>query len=139
METRSADPFYISEETKSQLTEAYKYWKGKTNSDLATAYMSDEAKLAIEHNIFTPGNYFYNGIGHVTVNYGEILEIGFSGIRKKAEDALAKVNQGDGDFAAIGFAESMYTATRGEKVTSICINNSGYSFSHIWNIIISIS
>ncbi|MBE7016457.1 MAG: glycyl radical protein, partial [Ruminococcaceae bacterium] len=100
VETRSADPFYISEETKSQLAEAYKYWEGKTNSDLATAYMSKEAKLAIEHNIFTPGNYFYNGIGHVTVNYAEILEIGFSGIREKAVCALGKLNQGDGDYAS---------------------------------------
>jgi len=98
--TRSADPFYISDETKAALSEAYKYWKGKTNSDLATAFMSDEAKLAIEHNIFTPGNYFYNGIGHVTVNYAEILEIGFSGIREKAKLALEKLNQGDGDYAA---------------------------------------
>ena len=28
-----------------------------------------EAIRAIEHNIFTPGNYFYNGVGHVTVKY----------------------------------------------------------------------
>ena len=108
VETRSADPFYISEETKAQLTEAYKYWEGKTNSDLATAYMSPEAKLAIEHNIFTPGNYFYNGIGHVTVNYGEILEIGFSGIRKKAQDAMKKLSQGDGDYASrMAFLEAV--------------------------------
>ena len=100
VEHRSADPFYISEETKARLSEPYKYWKGKTNSDLATAYMSKEAKQAIEHNIFTPGNYFYNGIGHVTVNYGEILEIGFLGIKEKAESALKALNQGDGDYAA---------------------------------------
>ena len=100
VEHRSADPFFISEETKASLHEAYKYWKGKTNSDLATAYMSPEAKLAIEHNIFTPGNYFYNGIGHVTVNYAEVLEIGFEGIKAKAQAALDKLCQGDADFAA---------------------------------------
>lgn len=37
VETRSADPFYISEETKKALHEAYKYWGGKTTSDLATS------------------------------------------------------------------------------------------------------
>ena len=41
--------------------------------------------------MFTPGNYFYNGVGHVTVKYGEVLEIGFSGIRAKAEAELAKL------------------------------------------------
>ena len=69
VEFRSADPFYVSEENKAKIREAYKYWEGKTTSELATSYMAEETKLAIEHNIFTPGNYFYNGIGHVTVAY----------------------------------------------------------------------
>ena len=99
VETRSADPFYISEETKSRLHEAYKYWKGKTTSELALEYMSDNTKLAMEHNIFTPGNYFYNGVGHVTVDYGEVLAIGFEGIIKKAEKALEQCREGDGDYA----------------------------------------
>ena len=64
---RAADPFYISDETKKRLKEANKYWEGRTNSDLATSYMDERTKAAMEHNIFTPGNYFYNGIGHVTV------------------------------------------------------------------------
>lgn len=91
IETRSADPFKISEENKTALREIFKYWRGKTTSDLATAYMADEAKLAIEHNIFTPGNYFYNGIGHVTVNYGKILEKGFDGVIAEANEALSKL------------------------------------------------
>ncbi len=98
VETRSADPFYISEETKATLAEVYKYWKGKTTSDLATSYMAPEALTAIEHNIFTPGNYFYNGVGHVTVNYGEILRVGYKGIIAKAELARAKLKVSDGDF-----------------------------------------
>ena len=40
--TRSADPFYISDETKKTLHEVYKYWKGKTTSELASFYMSPE-------------------------------------------------------------------------------------------------
>ena len=98
VETRSADPFYISEQTKKELKEANAYWKGRTTSDLATAYMEPETLLDIEHNIFTPGNYFYNGVGHVTVKYGEVLEIGFSGIRKKAEDELASMKVSDGNY-----------------------------------------
>lgn len=96
---RSADPFYISEETKKDLREAYKYWDGKTTSDLAFSYMSEGTKTAMEHNIFTPGNYFYNGVGHVTVNYGEVLAIGFEGIKARAEAELKKCNVGDADFA----------------------------------------
>ena len=97
--TRSADPFYISEETKETLRKVYPYWKGKTTSELATAYMAPEALAAIDHNIFTPGNYFYNGIGHVTVDYGKVLKIGFKGIEQEARDAMAKLKCSDQDYA----------------------------------------
>ena len=99
VETRSADPFYIAEETKEELREVHKYWKGKTTSELALSYMAPEAVRAIEHNIFTPGNYFYNGVGHVTVKYEEVLAVGYEGIIKKAEQELSECNVGDGDYA----------------------------------------
>ena len=97
--TRTADPFEIAEETKAELKEADKYWKGKTTSELATSYMALEAIKAIEHNIFTPGNYFYNGVGHVTVKYWEVLETGFEGIMEKAQKELDGCSVGDGNYA----------------------------------------
>lgn len=97
--TRSADPFYISEDAKREIAEADKYWKGKTTSELATSYMSPEAIRAIDHNIFTPGNYFYNGVGHVTVHYDWILAVGFKGIAAKAKKALEEADFGDADYA----------------------------------------
>lgn len=99
VETRSADPFYIAEETKQELREVHKYWKGKTTSELATSYMAPEAIKAIEHNIFTPGNYFYNGVGHVTVKYEEVLAIGYEGIMVKAQAELDRCQVGDHDYA----------------------------------------
>ena len=90
VETRSADPFHISEETKASLHEVYKYWHGRTTSELATSYMAEETLLAMQHNIFTPGNYFYNGIGHVTVDYGKVLKIGYRGIIEEAKTERAK-------------------------------------------------
>ncbi len=96
---RSADPFYISEEAKREIREADRYWKGKTTSELATAYMEPETLTAMEHNMFTPGNYFYNGVGHVTVRYEKVLAIGYEGIRAEAEKLLAESDFGDGDYA----------------------------------------
>lgn len=95
---RKADPFYISEETKKTLHEVYKYWKGKTTSELATSYLAEETKTAMAHNIFTPGNYFYNGVGHVTVRYDKVLAVGYRGIIAEAKEALGKCHPGDGDF-----------------------------------------
>ena len=92
VEKRAADPFYISEQTKGELRDAYKYWKGKTTSDLAKSNMDPRAYEAfVTHGMFTPGNYFYNGIGHVNVNYEKVLKIGYRGIIKEAQDAKAKV------------------------------------------------
>ena len=98
--TREADPFYISEETRRTLREVHKYWKGKTSSDLATAYMAPAAIRAIEHNIFTTGNYFYNGVGHICVKYWDVLENGLEGIIERIEDEKASMNVGDADYAS---------------------------------------
>ncbi|MDE7044871.1 MAG: pyruvate formate lyase family protein, partial [Acetatifactor sp.] len=77
--TRKADPFYIADQTKRELLEADAYWEGKTTSELATSLMTEETRKAIDHNIFTPGNYFYNGVGHVTVQYDKVLAVGYEG------------------------------------------------------------
>lgn len=97
--TREADPFYIADDTKKRLHEVYKYWKGKTTSELATSLMAPEALMAMKHNIFTPGNYFYNGIGHFTVKYEEVLAIGFEGIIAKIDGELEKLTLCAPDYA----------------------------------------
>lgn len=96
--TRSADPFYISETTKEELRKIHPYWKGKTSSDLATSYMEPETLRAIEHSIFTTGNYFYNGIGHITVQYDKVLSIGYEGIRAQAQEELDSMDLADGNY-----------------------------------------
>ena len=101
VEKRAADPFYISEETKADLRKVYPYWKGKTTSDLAKANMAEEAYNAfVKHGIFTPGNYFYNGIGHVNVNYEKVLKIGYRGIMEEAQSALAALEVSDPEYVA---------------------------------------
>ena len=70
-------------------------------------HIGTEAIRAIDHNIFTLGNYFYNGVGHVTVKYWEVLEIGYEGIMAKAQAELDKCNVGDGDYRAFRFLEAV--------------------------------
>ena len=97
--TRAADPFYISEKTKADLRAIYPWWKGKTCSDLAKANMAPEAYAAFtEHNVFTPGNYFYNGIGHVCVQYDKVLKIGYRGIITEAKAAMDKLDFSDAEY-----------------------------------------
>ncbi len=99
VEYREADPFHISEENKQILKNVYPYWKGKTTSELASAYMAPEAAMAIEHNMFTPGNYYYNGVGHYTVDYGKVIRIGYKGYMAEIDEALANCSVYDGDYA----------------------------------------
>ena len=98
LETRSADPFHISEETKKIIAEVSEYWKGKTTSELAFSYMTDETIASMEHNIFTPGNYLYNGIGHVSVNYSKVLNKGYKGIIQEAAEELASCDITDANY-----------------------------------------
>ena len=99
--TRAADPFYISEENKAVLRAIYPWWHGKTCSDLAKANMAPEAYAAFtKHSVFTPGNYFYNGIGHVCVDYGKVLRIGYRGIIAEAQAALDKLDVSDAEYVS---------------------------------------
>lgn len=98
--TREADPFYISPETIEKMKKVYPYWKGKTTSELATSLMAPEALLAFQHNMFTTGNYFYNGVGHICVQYDKVMRIGFEGIRAEAEKALAECKVSDPDYSS---------------------------------------
>ena len=97
--TRDADPFYISADTIRRLESVHTYWKGKTVSDYAAANMDPEVlDVFMNHGIFTVGNYFFNGVGHVNVNYEKVLKIGYEGIIEEAQAALAKLRRGQGDY-----------------------------------------
>ena len=99
--TREADPFYISPDTIRRLEAVHPYWKGKTVSDLAASNMDPEVlDVFLNHGIFTVGNYFYNGVGHVNVNYEKVIKIGYEGIADEARAELAKLTRGQGDYAS---------------------------------------
>jgi pyruvate formate-lyase/glycerol dehydratase family glycyl radical enzyme len=42
--------------------------------------------------VFTVGNYFFNGVGHISVNYAKILEKGLNGIIAEADEEMAKLD-----------------------------------------------
>ncbi|MBE6089452.1 MAG: glycyl radical protein [Clostridium beijerinckii] len=98
MGARVADPFQIPKETAAELSEAFKYWDGKTTSALADSYMSQEAKDCMANGVFTVGNYFYGGVGHICVDYGKILRKGFKGIIAEVIEAMSKMDKKDPDY-----------------------------------------
>ncbi|MBE6558731.1 MAG: glycyl radical protein, partial [Ruminococcaceae bacterium] len=98
--TREADPFYISPDTIRRLEAVHPYWKGKTVSDLAAANMDPEVlDVFLNHGIFTVGNYFYNGVGHVNVNYERVINRGLESYIEECKAELSKLSRGQGDYA----------------------------------------
>ncbi|RLM15297.1 glycyl radical enzyme [Gibbsiella quercinecans] len=93
MGSRVADPFIIPEKTAQELQAAFNYWPGKTTSSLAASYMSEGTKESMANGVFTVGNYFYGGVGHVSVDYGKVLKIGFRGIINAATKALEQLDR----------------------------------------------
>jgi 2-oxoglutarate ferredoxin oxidoreductase subunit beta len=52
-----------------------------------------------------------------------------TGIKRVLPDRTVFTYQGDGDIAAIGTAETIHAANRGERVTSIFVNNAVYGMT----------
>lgn len=98
LNARTGDLFTISDRVKSELAGVFPYWEGKTVNELATALMCDDAKQAMKANVFTVNNYYYNGIGHVSVDYAKVLRMGFNGIIQEAVDRLDSLRPSDCDF-----------------------------------------
>ena len=98
MAHRLADPFIIEKQTARELSEAFKYWPGKTTSSLAASYMSEGTKESMAGGVFTVGNYFYGGVGHVSVDYGKVLKIGFRGVIDEVTRALEKLDRSSPDY-----------------------------------------
>ncbi|MXG37207.1 glycyl radical protein, partial [Escherichia coli] len=48
--------------------------------------------------VFTVGNYFFGGVGHVSVDYGKVLKIGFRGIIDEVTRALEKLDRSTPDY-----------------------------------------
>lgn len=52
-----------------------------------------------------------------------------TGAKRANPDSVVFTYQGDGDLAAIGTAETVHAATRGENITVIFINNTNYGMT----------
>jgi len=52
-----------------------------------------------------------------------------TGMKRAFPEAIVFTYQGDGDLAAIGTAETIHTANRGENITAIFVNNAVYGMT----------
>ena len=72
--------------------------------------------------------YNYFNCDMVEASHGRAPAVA-TGLRRSLPDGVIFTYQGDGDLAAIGTAETVHAATRGENITVIFINNAIYGMT----------
>lgn len=76
-------------------------------------------------SVFT---YHYFDVGHVMSAHGRAPATA-TAVRRARPEAIVLSYQGDGDLSAIGSAEILHAANRGENITVIFVNNAIYSMT----------
>jgi len=72
--------------------------------------------------------YYYFDVGNVQVAHGRAPACA-TAIKRSCPDKVVISYQGDGDLAAIGTAEIVHAANRGEKITVFFVNNGIYGMT----------
>lgn len=74
------------------------------------------------------GLYDFLNIDAIESPHGRALAVA-TGVKRAQPDKFVFTYQGDGDFASIGWGESMHSSLRGENLSAICINNTTYGMT----------
>jgi len=72
--------------------------------------------------------HFYFDVAHVQASHGRASATG-TGVSRVLDDSVVISYQGDGDLAAIGTAEIIHAANRGESMLVVFVNNSIYGMT----------
>jgi len=72
--------------------------------------------------------YYYFDCGNVQAAHGRAPAVA-TGIKRANPNAIVISYQGDGDLAAIGTAETIHAANRGENITVFFVNNAIYGMT----------
>lgn len=73
-------------------------------------------------------SYDYFNVDVVEAPHGRSLAVA-TGVKRSKPDKVVFTYQGDGDLASIGIGETVHAMARGEKLTTICINNTTYGMT----------
>ncbi len=73
-------------------------------------------------------NYLYFNCDMVQAAHGRAPAVA-TGIKRVHPDSIVFTYQGDGDLASIGTSEIVHAANRGEKITTIFVNNAIYGMT----------
>jgi 2-oxoisovalerate ferredoxin oxidoreductase beta subunit len=72
--------------------------------------------------------YYYLDVGNVQAAHGRASAVA-TGVKRSLPESIVIGYQGDGDLAAIGTAEIVHAANRGERITIFFVNNAIYGMT----------
>ena len=72
--------------------------------------------------------YYYFDVGNIQVAHGRAPAVA-TAVKRSLPESIVIAYQGDGDLAAIGTAEIVHAANRGEPITVIFVNNGIYGMT----------
>ena len=72
--------------------------------------------------------YYYFDVGNIQAAHGRAPAVA-TAVKRSRPESIVVSYQGDGDLAAIGSAEILHAANRGENITVIFVNNAIYGMT----------
>ncbi len=127
--------FYETYERKAELQHQTHYCPGCGHGIVSKLVAEAIDALGIQNRtiLVTPVGcsvfgYYYFDVGNVQVAHGRAPAVA-TGLKRSRPDSIVLAYQGDGDLAAIGTAEIVHAANRGEAITVIFVNNGIYGMT----------
>jgi 2-oxoisovalerate ferredoxin oxidoreductase beta subunit len=130
-----ADCFYNRYERKSELQHQTHYCPGCGHGIMhkLLAHAIDELGIQDRTILISPVGcsvfaYYYFDVGNIQSAHGRAPAVA-TGARRAHPGSIVVSYQGDGDLGAIGTAEIIHAANRGENITVIFVNNAIYGMT----------
>src|SRR4051794_38898177 len=126
---QKADAFYTNYERKAELQHQTHYCPGCGHGVAHKLIAESLQELGVQDDtIFVSPvgcsvfAYYYFDVGNVQAAHGRAPAVA-TAVKRANPDKIVISYQGDGDLAAIGTAEIIHAANRGENITVFFVNN----------------
>jgi 2-oxoisovalerate ferredoxin oxidoreductase beta subunit len=130
-----AETFYDNFERKGELQHQTHYCPGCGHGIVSklVAQAIDELGVQDRTILISPVGcsvfgYYYFDVGNVQAAHGRAPAVA-TAVKRSLPDKIVLAYQGDGDLGAIGTAEIVHAANRGEAITVIFVNNGIYGMT----------
>jgi 2-oxoisovalerate ferredoxin oxidoreductase beta subunit len=130
-----AKSFYPHYDRKEDLQHATHYCPGCGHGTISKMLAQAIDELGIQNRTILVNpvgcgvfGYYYFDVGNIQAAHGRAPAVA-TGVKRSRPDSIVISYQGDGDLSAIGSAEILHAANRGENITVIFVNNAVYSMT----------